>query len=73
MSSIWSRMLPNTYILEPVIAKLREKLKETNNREPCTPHHNFIHLLGIQNTKNEYKLVEYKVPELVLDVLWKKI
>lgn len=61
-----------TYILKPVLTKLRKKMKETQQSKPSGPPHYFIEFLNIQHTKNEDELVENKVPESVLNLLQKK-
>lgn len=61
-----------TYILKPVLTKLRKKMKETQQSKPSRAPHDFIEFLNIQHTKNEDELVENKVPESVLNLLQKK-
>jgi len=46
-------------------------MQKSKNGEPGTPQHYLFHLLGIHYSKNEDKLVEYKVPEFVLHMLQK--
>lgn len=61
-----------TYILKPITTQLCKKLKKTNDSKPSTPQHRLIHLLHVQNTKYEDKLIENKIPEFVFDVLNKQ-
>lgn len=61
-----------TYILKPVLTKLRKKMKETQQCKPSRPPHDFIEFLNVQHTKNKDELVENKVPESVLNLLQKK-
>jgi len=48
-------------------------MKESQQREPCTPGDNFLHSLYIHHSKDEDEVVEYKVPEFVLQMLKYKI
>lgn len=47
-------------------------MQESEDWEPRAPQNYFIHLLDIQHSKNKDKLIENKVPELVLNVLQHK-
>lgn len=60
--SVW---LIKTYIFKPVLAELHHEMKKDQCREPQTPHDNLLHCLYVQHAKDEYKLVEDEVPELV--------
>lgn len=44
-------------------------MEKAEHRKPAAPQNHFIHVLHIHHTKDEDKLVEDKVPELVLHVL----
>lgn len=44
-------------------------MQETQDTEPRTPQHHFIHGLNIHDAKDKDKLVKYKIPKLVLYVL----
>lgn len=43
--------------------------KKADEREPGAPFNNIIQILQVQDPKNEDKFQEYKIPELVLDML----
>ncbi len=44
-------------------------MQEAKDGKPGTPQYHFIQILDIHHTKDEYKLVENKVPELVSQIL----
>ena len=60
---------PSTYVFEPVLAELREEMKESEDGEPRRPTNHFIHVLHVHHTEDEDELVEDEIPELVFQPL----
>lgn len=58
-----------THIFESIFAKLAKKTQEAERHKPCPPEYNFVHVLYVQNPKNEDKFVKNKIPELVFQML----
>lgn len=46
-------------------------MQKANCSKPSDPKYNIMQVLHIDNTKDEYKFVEYKIPKFIFHVLWR--
>ena len=61
--------IKRTHIFKTIFAELGKEMQEPQHTKPGTPQDNFIHGLDVHHTKDKNKLVKYKIPKLVLDML----
>ena len=57
------------YIFKSILTQLCMDVQESNHWKPGPPEDKTFHALDIYDAKDKDKFVEYKIPELVFDVL----